>query len=137
MINFRSSDSCRRIDRIARAFYRSGTTGAVTLDVSKAFDRVWHAGLLHKVKRYGITGQISGLFSSFLSNRRSSSKELHFILGLFLVFVVLCSWSTLFLLYTNDLSDFICNIAIYADDTTLDSKCDRASDLVTTAGIGF
>ena len=38
--------------------------------------------------------------------------------------------STLFLLYINDLPDnVICNIAVYADDTTLYSKCDQASDL--------
>ena len=37
---------------------------------------------------------------------------------------------TLFLLYINDLPDnFICNIAIYADDNTLYSKCGQASDL--------
>ena len=37
---------------------------------------------------------------------------------------------TIFLLYINDLpDDVICDIAIYADDTTLYSKCDRASDL--------
>ena len=37
---------------------------------------------------------------------------------------------TFFLLYINDLpDDVICNIAIYADDTTLYSKCDVASDL--------
>ena len=37
---------------------------------------------------------------------------------------------TLFLLYINDLpDDVICDIAINADDTTLYSKCDRASDL--------
>ena len=37
---------------------------------------------------------------------------------------------TLFLLYINDLPDnVICNIAIYADDTTLYSKWDQASDL--------
>ena len=36
----------------------------------------------------------------------------------------------LFLLYINNLpDDVICDIAIYADDTTLCSKCDRASDL--------
>ena len=34
---------------------------------------------------------------------------------------------TLFLLYMNDLPDVICNIAIYADDITLYSKCDQAS----------
>ena len=37
---------------------------------------------------------------------------------------------TLFLLYINDLpDDVICDIAIYADDTTLYSKYDQASDL--------
>ena len=36
----------------------------------------------------------------------------------------------LFLLYINDLpDDVICDIAVYADDTTLHSKCDQASDL--------
>ena len=31
--------------------------------------------------------------------------------------------------YINDLLDDVCNIAIYADDTTLYSKCDQASEL--------
>ena len=38
--------------------------------------------------------------------------------------------STLFLIYINDLpDDVICDIAIYARDTTLYSKCDQAFDL--------
>ena len=41
----------------------------MALDISKAFDRVWHACLLHKLNSYGISGQIFGLISSFLSNR--------------------------------------------------------------------
>ena len=57
-------------DKIARAFNRSGATQAVALDISKAFHGVWYAGLLHKLKSYGISGQIFGLISSFLSNRR-------------------------------------------------------------------
>ena len=36
---------------------------------------------------------------------------------------------TLFLLYVNDLDGIICNITIYADDATLYSKCEKASDL--------
>ena len=69
---FRSSRSTSDLltvvsDRIARAFNRTGATRAVALDISKAFDRVWHAGLLHKLKSYGISGQIFGLISSFLS----------------------------------------------------------------------
>ena len=97
-------------------------------------NRVCRAGLLHKLKPYGISGQIFGLISCFLSNRRLRAvldeKSLQeypvnagipqgSILGL-----------TLFLLYFNDLpDDVICNIAIYADDTTLYSKCDQTSDL--------
>ena len=50
---FRSSQSTADLltvlsDRIARAFNRSGATQAMTLDISEAFDKVWHAGLLHK-----------------------------------------------------------------------------------------
>ena len=56
-------------NRIARAFHRSGANRAVALDISKAFNRVWHTGILHKLKSYGISGQISGLIFSFLSNR--------------------------------------------------------------------
>ena len=57
-------------DRIARAFNRSGAIQTMALDISKAFDRFWHAGLLHKLKSYRISGQVFGLISSFLSNRR-------------------------------------------------------------------
>ena len=47
----------------------------MALDISKAFDRVWHPGL----KSYGISCQIFGLISSFLSNQEvldgKSSQE--------------------------------------------------------------
>ena len=54
-------------DGITRAFNRSGATWAVALDMSEAFDSVWHAVLLYKLKPYGISGQIFGFVSSFLS----------------------------------------------------------------------
>ena len=144
---FRSSRSTADLltvvsDRIARAFNRFGATRAVALDISEAFDRVWHAGLLHKLKSDGISGQIFGLISSFLSNSRlrvvldgKSSQEYPVNAGL-------PQGSSLgpthFLLYINDLpDDLICNIAIYADDTTLYSKCDQASDLWQQLELAF
>ena len=41
-------------DRIAKPFNRSSVTWAVALIISKAFDRVWYAALLHKLKSSGI-----------------------------------------------------------------------------------
>ena len=54
---FRSSQSTADLltvvsDIISKVFDRSGATQAVALDISKTFGRVWHAGLLHKLKSY-------------------------------------------------------------------------------------
>ena len=136
---FRSSRSTADLltvvsDRIARASNRSETTRAVALDISKAFDRVWRVGLLHKRSSYGITGQIFGLISSFLIKRwllvvldGKTSQEYSVNAGVPQGSIL---HSTFFLLYINDLTDdVICDIAIYGDNTTLYSKFDQASDL--------
>ena len=83
--------------------------------------------MLRKLKSYGISGQIFGLISSFLSNSQlqvvldgKSSKE----------YPVNAGVPERSIVGINDLSDdVICDIAIYADDTTLYSKFNQASDL--------
>ena len=114
-------------------------TPAVALDISKALDRVSHA-VLHKLKTYVISGQILGLISFFLSNRwlgmvldGKSSQEYQVNAG---VPQGSIPGATLFLLFINNLpADVFCNIAIYADDTTLYSKFDQASDLWQQLGL--
>ena len=94
----------------------------------------WYACLLYKLKSYGISGEIFGLFSSFLSNRwlqvvldGKSSQEYPVNAG---VPQSSTLGPTLYLLYINGLpDDVICDIAIYADDATVYCKCGQASDL--------
>ena len=111
-ISFGSSQSTANLltvvsDWISRTFNRSGATRAVALDIFKAFGRVCHAGLLHKLKSKGISGQIFGLISTFLSNKRfrvvldgKSSQEYPVIAGVLQGSIL---GNTLFLLYINDL----------------------------------
>ena len=119
-------------DRSARAFNKSGAAWAVALDISKAFNRVWHTGLFHRPKSYGITSQIFGLILSFLCNRQLQV----FLDGRFSQENPVNAWfpnasifdPTLFLIYIYDLimlsiilSSMVMRLIYY--------KCDQASDL--------
>ena len=92
------------------------------LDILKAFDKVWHEGLLFKLECIGISGNLLSLLKSFLSNRFQR--------------VVLngqcSSWSSvlagvpqgsilgplLFLIYINDLPENLqSTVKLFADDT--------------------
>ena len=96
----------------------------VFFDISKAFDRVWHDGLLYKLKLLGICGRYYNLIQSFLDNRHQrivlsgqSSKwslvEAGFPRGSIL-------GPLLFLVYINDLPQGLrCNAKLFADDTSL------------------
>ena len=41
----------------------------VFLDISKAFDKVWHDGLIFKLKSYGVEGELLLLLKNYLHNR--------------------------------------------------------------------
>ena len=95
-------------------------------DISKAFDRVWHKGLICKTKAAGIKGTLLDWFQDYLSNRKLCCYS--FIPG---AMSDLCSIEAgdpqgsflgplLFLLYINNIASEVgSNIRLFADDTSL------------------
>lgn len=93
----------------------------VFCDISKAFDRVWHSGLLKKLSAYGISGPLFSLLENYLSDEKQfvfvNNSRSNFlstncgvpqgsVLGPFL-----------FLIYINDTADNLTSIArLFADD---------------------
>ena len=126
---FRSSDSCINQllsinHEILNAFDKGLEVCGIFLDISKAFDKVWHDGLIFKLRQNGISGDIINILQDFLRNRKQR--------------VVLngqcSSWADvnagvpqgsilgplLFLIYINDLSDSLkSECKLFADDTSL------------------
>ena len=102
----------------------------IFFDVSKAFDKVWHKGLLFKLYHAGVRGRLLKCFNEYQSNRKQrvvlngSVSELSVlkagvpqgsILG-----------PLLFLVYLNDIVDDLeSNISLFADDTSLTLEIDN------------
>ncbi|KAK3102599.1 hypothetical protein FSP39_012507 [Pinctada imbricata] len=93
-------------------------------DISKAFDRVWHLGLIHKLSTFGISGSLLSWFSDYLHFRRqrvvingTSSDWLEITAG---VPQGSIPGPLLFLIYINNIvTDIRSNIRLFADDTSL------------------
>ena len=96
----------------------------VFLDVSKAFDKVWHSALLHKLEKNGISGNLLAWFHSYLSDRKQrvlikgqSSNWGNINAGVPQGSVL---GPLLFLIFINDIVDVVnSNIKLFADDTSL------------------
>ena len=88
----------------------------VFLDISTAFDKVWHDGIIFKLETYGVKGNLHARYQRVVLNGQTSAWELvksgvpqGSVLG-----------PLMFLIYINDLQDNIqstCNI--FADGTPL------------------
>ena len=73
---FRPSDSCiNQLIEITHEIFKAFDCNpplevrSVFLDISKAFDKVWHEGLIYKIKSMGVSGQLLNLLENYLTNR--------------------------------------------------------------------
>ena len=100
------------------------STILIFCDNSKAFDRVWHEGLLKKLKSYGISGDLLFWLKNYLSGRKQFVFLNNELSDSGLVKAGVPQGSVLatllFLLYINDITDNLGNLArLFADDTSL------------------
>ena len=97
---------------------------AVFLDISKAFDRVWHKGLLFKLKQAGINATLLQWLSYYLSDRQQrvlipdgNSSWLPVEAGVPQSSIL---GPLLFLISINDIAvDINSSVRLFADDTSL------------------
>ena len=99
-------------------------THGLFLDVSSAFDRVWHNGLLSKLSQIGVGGSLYGTLKSYLSNRRQVVVVDGQKSNITEVKAGVPQGSRLgpllFIIYMNDIiNDIESEILIFADDTSL------------------
>jgi hypothetical protein len=124
----RGDSAINQLVEISNSFGKALDSGkevrVVFCDISKAFDRVWHNGLLFKLEQYGITGCIPKWFRSYLNGRSqrvclngsfSQWKRIKAGVPQGSILVPL-----LFSIFINDIvRDIDASIKLFADDTSL------------------
>ena len=111
-------------NEFSRALDEGKEVRTVFFDISKAFDRVWHKGLLHKIESLGIKGNLLLWVKSYLSGRKQrvvingkESTVLDLRAGVPQGSIL---GPLFFLIFINDIvNDIGCRIKLFADDTSL------------------
>ena len=119
---FKPGDSC--INQLLCITHDIYQFWAVSLGISKVFDKVWHEGLLNKLKENGISGNLLNIIKDFLS----LGKQRVVLNGQHTTWVNIEAGNPqgsilgplFFLIYINDLwDDLTSNLKSFVDDTSL------------------
>lgn len=129
-------------NQISQGFKNKLATGLVLLDVEKAFDAVWHEGLIYKLHTLGIPLSLLKILFSFLNERSSNvcigadfSKAYDNYAGVPQGAVLS---PTLFNLFVCDLPKSPnCELSIFADDTALMSSARRPKTIIKNLQLGL
>ncbi|GBP70085.1 Probable RNA-directed DNA polymerase from transposon BS [Eumeta japonica] len=128
---FRPAHSCsqqvlRLVEYVSEGFETERSTVAVFSDVAKAFDRVWHAGLIYKLYSLQVPDRLIITIQNYLANRHFTFRHerIHSTRRLMRAGVPQGSAlsSLLYSAYTNDIprpSSSGVQLALFADDTAL------------------
>ncbi|GBP93543.1 Probable RNA-directed DNA polymerase from transposon BS [Eumeta japonica] len=128
---FRPAHSCpqqvlRLVEYVSEGFETERSTVAVFFDVAKAFDRVWHAGLIYKLYSLQVPDRLIITIQNYLANRHFTFRHERTHSTRRLIRAGVPQGSTLspllYSAYTNDVprpSSSGVQLALFADDTAL------------------
>ncbi|KAL4223605.1 hypothetical protein ACF0H5_017074 [Mactra antiquata] len=120
--------------QIVQSYDKKNHTCIVFCDISKAFDRVWHKGLLFKMQQLGIQGSFLKWLENYLNDRQQqvcigqAKSTLNYVKAGVPQGSVL--GPLLFLVYVNDITENLVSVArLFADDSSLSSTISSVNEL--------
>lgn len=125
----------RITEHISNGFEKKEHTGAAFLDIAQAFDRVWHDGLLYKLKCLNTPTVIFNLIKSFLSSRCFTVRINDTNSDVKQIFAGVPQGSKISpLLFNLYISDFPTSsnteVALFADDSAIYSSSDKIENVI-------
>ncbi|GBP65913.1 Probable RNA-directed DNA polymerase from transposon BS [Eumeta japonica] len=115
----------RLVEHISEGFKKKRKTMSVFFDVAKTFDRVWHAGLIHKLYTLELPDRLVLIIQNYLSNRLFTFRHKNTYSTKRTLKAGVPQGSTLspllYSAYVNDISQpsIGVQLAFFADDTAL------------------